>query len=238
MRAMVLVGGKGARLKPLTFAIPKPLLAVDDKPILQSIIEQLKQGGCDEIVLATGYLSHLIEAFCGDGSRFGVHISYVQESKPLGTAGPLSLVRDRIARDEFFMLMNGDIVTNLDFRNLVDFAQHHDYELTVGYVNHVYKSPYGVLTISDNEIVEIAEKPEIHHCVSSGIYVLKGSALDLIPDGERFTIPDLIGKFRLQERPVGGFYIKEFWLGIEELGHLEKARGVLRRQPASDEHDQ
>ncbi len=237
MRAIVLVGGRGTRLKPLTFAIPKPLLAVGDKPILESIIEQLKQAGCDKIILATGYLSQLIEAFCGDGSKFGVHISYIHEPQPLGTAGPVSLVRDRIAEDEFFILMNGDILTKLDFRNLVGFAQHHDYELTVGYVNHTYKSPYGVLTIGNHEIVEIAEKPEIHHCVSSGIYVLKGSALDLIPDGEFFTIPDLIRKFRLHKRPVGAYYIKEFWLGIEELGHLERARGVVGGQPESDEHN-
>ncbi|MBA3754603.1 MAG: NTP transferase domain-containing protein [Nitrospira sp.] len=230
MKAIVLVGGRGTRLRPLTFAIPKPLLAVGDKPILQSIIEQLKVAGCDEIVLATGYLGQLIEAFCGDGSRFGVHITYVEEPRPLGTAGPVSLVRDRIGKDEFFILMNGDIVTRVDFRKLVDFACQHDYGLTIGYVNHVYKSPFGVLTISGDEIIEIAEKPEMHHCVSSGIYVLKGSALDLIPDGDFFTIPDLVKRFRLGDRPVGAYFIKEFWRGIEELGHLEQVRGILGGQ--------
>jgi NDP-sugar pyrophosphorylase family protein len=235
MRAVVLVGGRGTRLKPLTFAIPKPLLAVGEKPILHSIIDQLRQAGCNEIILATGYLSQLIEAFCGDGSKFGVHISYIQEPQPLGTAGPVSLVRDRIAADEFFILMNGDIVTTLDFRNLIGFAEQRDYELTVGYVNHTYKSPYGVLTIGNHEIVDIAEKPEIHHCVSTGIYVLKGSALGLIPDGAFMTIPDLIQKFRLDNRPVGAYHIKDFWLGIEELGDLERARRVLGGQPESDE---
>ncbi len=230
MRAIVLVGGRGTRLRPLTFAVPKPLLAVGDKPILQLIIDRLKQAGCHEIILATGYLSQLIEAFCGDGSKFGVSISYIEEPQPLGTAGPVSLVRDRIGRDEFFILMNGDIVTKLNFLSLVDFAREHDYDLTVGYVDHTYQSPYGVLTIDEHEIVGITEKPEVHQCVSSGIYVLKGSTLDVIPDGECFTIPDLIQKLRFNNRPVGAYHIEEFWLGIEELYDIEKARSVLDGQ--------
>lgn len=227
MRAILLVGGLGTRLRPLTFAVPKPLLAVGEKPIIQLIIERLREVGCQEIILATGYLGNLVEAFCGDGSKFGVQISYVREDQPLGTAGPVSLVRDRFSKDEFFILMNGDIVTKLDFSRLLNFARQYDYDLTVGYVHRTYSSPYGVLTIDKHEIAGIAEKPEIHQCVSSGIYVLKGTVLDLVPDNEFFTIPDLINKLRLHNRPVGAYHIEEFWLGIEELGHLEKVRDVL-----------
>jgi NDP-sugar pyrophosphorylase family protein len=227
MKAVVLVGGLGTRLRPLTFAVPKPLLAVGDTPILQFIIEQLKTTGCREIILATGYLAELIEAFCGDGSRFGVQISYVRENEPLGTAGPLSLVRHRIARDEFFILMNGDVVTHLNFLALLHFARQHDYDLTVGYVHHTYRSPFGVLTIEDNEVVAVVEKPEMRSCISSGIYVLKGTALEYIPDGRFFTVPDLIHTLHSSQRPVGAYHIREFWLGIEDLGHIERVRNIL-----------
>src|ERR1700741_3911674 len=111
MRAVVLVGGRGTRLRPLTFAVPKPLIAIGQKPILHLILEQLKRTGFDDIVLATGYLAELIESFCADGSRFGIRISYVREQQALGTAGPLALLRQTIAADEFFLLMNGDIMT-------------------------------------------------------------------------------------------------------------------------------
>lgn len=227
MRAIVLVGGFGTRLRPLTFAVPKPLLAVGEKPILQLIIEQLKEASCTEIILATGYLAELIEAFSGDGARFGIKISYVKESQPLGTAGPVSLVRDRIAKDEFFILMNGDIVTQLNFQHFLSFARRHDYDLTVGYVHHTYRSPFGVLTVDNEEIVAISEKPEVHHCISSGIYVLKGSALEYIPDREYFTVPDLIRKLQSCHRSIGAYHIKEFWLGIEDLGHIERVAQIL-----------
>jgi len=235
MRTIVLVGGLGTRLRPLTFAVPKPLLAVGEKPILQLLIEQLKKTGCREIILATGYLAELIETFCGDGTRFGVKISYLREHQPLGTAGPVSLVRDRIAKDEFFILMNGDIVTQLNFLDLLNFARQHDYDLTVGYVHHTYRSPFGVLTIENNEVVEIIEKPQVRYCISSGIYVLKGSVLDYIPDGKFFTVPDLIQKLRSCHRPVGAYHIQEFWLGIEDLGHIEKVRKILNDQTPETE---
>src|SRR5258706_8165351 len=142
MKAIVLAGGLGTRLRPLTFAVPKPLLAIGEKPILQHIIEQLAAAGCDEIVLATGYLAELIRAYCGDGVRFGANIRCIKEERPLGTAGPLSLLRGQIAPDEFFILMNGDIVTQLDYTKMIAFAHKGNYELAVGYVHHTYQSPF------------------------------------------------------------------------------------------------
>lgn len=227
MKAMVLVGGLGTRLRPLTFAVPKPLLAVGDKPMLQLIFEQLKRGNCDEIVLATGYLAELIEAFCGDGSRFGLKISYVRESKPLGTAGPLTLIRDRLGADEFLVLMNGDVITRLEFPKMIDFARVNDFDLTVGYVPFTYQSPYGVLTIKDQQVTAVTEKPEVHYSISSGIYVVKSSCLDLIPDSTFFTMPDLMQKLHGQGRRVGAYRIDEFWLGVEDLTQMEKVRSFL-----------
>ncbi len=226
MKAVILVGGLGTRLRPLTFAVPKPLLAVGEKPMLQLIIEQLRDAGCLEIILATGYLAPLIEAFCGDGSRFGVRVSYVHEDKPLGTAGPLSLVRDRIAPDERFVLMNGDIVTRLRFQGLFDFAR--DFDLTVGYVDYAYQSPYGVLTVEGDQIVGITEKPRVDYRVSSGIYVVNGSVLPLVPDGAFFTVPNLIETMRAAGRRVGAYHIREFWLGVEDLDQIEVASKRFR----------
>jgi NDP-sugar pyrophosphorylase family protein len=226
----VLVGGLGTRLRPLTFNVPKPLLAVDDKPILQWIIEGLRAGGCREIIMATGYLADAIERFCGDGSRFAVQISYAREREPLGTAGPLSLVRRRIARDEFFILINGDVITGLDFADFLSFARQHDYDLTVGYVHHTYQSPFGVLTVENNEVVHIVEKPEVRSCISSGIYVLKGAALEYVPEATFFSVPDLIHTLQSHHRPVGAYHIRAFWLAIENLGHIERIRKLLNDQ--------
>jgi len=228
MKAVILVGGLGTRLRPLTIAVPKPLLAVGEKPMLQHIIEQLRDAGCVEIVLATGYLGSLIEAFCGDGSRFGVQVSYVREERPLGTAGPLSLVRDLVAPDEFFVLMNGDIVTRVNFTNLIAFAKTGDFDLTVGYVDYTYQSPYGVLTVEADRIVGIEEKPRVEYRVSSGIYVVKGTAPPRVPDDTFFTIPDLIQTLHALGRPVGAYHIREFWLGVEDLDHIETVTEFLR----------
>ncbi len=231
MKAVVLVGGLGTRLRPLTFAVPKPLLAIGEKPILQHLIEQLRQAELREIILATGYLSELIETFCGDGNRFGVDITYVKEPRPLGTAGPLSLVRDRIARDELLLLMNGDIVTQLDFTDFVHFARQLDYELTVAYVHHSYRSPFGVLTIENQAVAGITEKPEVRSCVSSGIYCLKGSVLDYIPDGKFFPIPDLINQMLSRNRPIGAYPIREFWMSIEHHEDIDTAMRTLNGRP-------
>lgn len=231
MKAIVLAGGLGTRMRPLTFAVPKTLLAVCEKPILQLIIEQLKDAGFDEIHVATGYLAELIRAFCGDGSRFGVRVEYLHESQPLGTAGPVSLLRDRVARDEFILLMNGDIVTKLDFAAFLRFAQQRAHDLTVGYVHHKYQSPFGVLTIDEHEeITGIVEKPEVDYCISGGIYALKGTALAYVPDNQFFTVPDLIERLRANGRSVSAYHIREFWRGVENPNHIVEAREALNGQ--------
>lgn len=221
MKAIILVGGLGTRLRPLTFAVPKPLLAVGDKPMLQWIVEGLRDEGITEIVLATGYLAPLIEAFCGDGSRLGVSITYVREPAPLGTAGPLALLRDRIRDDELVLLMNGDVVTRTSCPAMIDFARARGFELTVGCVERTRTSPYGVLTVAGDRVTGIEEKPVRTERVSAGIYVVKGSVLPLVPDGAFFTVPDLIARLVAQGRPVGAWPIREYWLGVEDLDDIQ-----------------
>jgi mannose-1-phosphate guanylyltransferase len=227
MKAVILVGGMGTRLRPLTFSIPKPLLPVGEKPILQIILEQLRAAGTEEVILATGYQAELIQAFCGDGSRFQLAISYFREEMPLGTAGPLSLVRHHFDADEHFLLMNGDILTNLDFGAFVDFSRRRQWSLTVGYTRHVYRSPFGVLSIKNDMLQSIVEKPAHEYCVSAGIYSIKGSALQWIPDREFFTVPDLMRALLAANKPVGCYYIEDCWMGLETVEHFEEALKII-----------
>ncbi len=229
MKALILVGGLGTRLRPYTLAIPKPLLPLSGKPILQGIIERFRDSNISEIILATGYRAELIRGFCGDGSRFGVEISYVHESKPLGTAGPLSLVRGMIEPDERFILMNGDIVTQLAFDRFIDCGVARNCDLTVGYAKSAYRSPFGVLRVHDGMIQDIHEKPEYLFAVSAGIYLVKGSALALVPDGIRFSMPELIKKMMERGIGVGAYLIDEFWMGLESFKDFKQALKELNK---------
>lgn len=227
MKAVLLVGGLGTRLRPLTFSIPKPLLPIGEVPIVQIIIEQLRDAGIRDIILATGYQAELIQAFCGDGARFGVNVTYVKEERPLGTAGPLSLMRDRFDPDEYFILMNGDILTKLDFRAFLAFGAAHKWELTIGYTTYTYRSPFGVLTVTENVVEDVVEKPSREYLISAGVYCLKGTALRWIPDGQFFTVPDLMRRFAAEHKPVGAYLITDAWLGLESVAHFEEALRVL-----------
>jgi len=222
MKAVILVGGFGTRLRPLTFSIPKPLLPVGEKPLLQIVIEQLRGYGIDEVILATGYQAELIHAFCGDGSRFDVDVSYVHEEEPLGTAGPLSLVREQVAAGGRFILMNGDVLTRLDFSRMIDFAERGDFELTTGYTTYVYESPFGVLSLDGDRVQGIVEKPRSEYPISAGIYVVSPTVLDVVPDGF-FTMPELMSALVAARRPVGAFHIEEFWIGLETITRFDEA---------------
>lgn len=234
VKAVILVGGLGTRLRPLTFSIPKPLLPVGEKPILQLIIEQLRASGVSELILATGYQAELIQAFCGDGSKLGVRISYVKEPTALGTAGPLSLVRGHFRENEFFLLMNGDILTQLDFRSFVSHAKEHDSDLLVGYTKHIYRSPFGVLSMANGKITGIVEKPSQEFPVSAGIYCVKSTALPFVPSDSFFTVPDLIQRLLAAGKTVSAYHIQESWIGLESTEHFEDAVKELQSAPKSN----
>jgi NDP-mannose synthase len=232
MKAMILAGGFGTRLRPLTFSIPKPLLPVGERPIIQIIIGQLKDAGIDEIVLATGYHAELIRAFCGDGSKFGVRISYIHEDKPLGTAGPLTLARHLLGDGEMFLLMNGDIITKLDFADFLEQGRRSGYELMVGYTKHIYQSPFGVLAITDGIVEGITEKPSYEYPVSAGIYAIRSSALDLVPLDRFFTVPDLMQAIMAAGKQVGTYFIRDCWIGVESVDDFAEALRQVVLVPA------
>lgn len=227
---MILAGGMGTRLRPLTFSIPKPLLPVGEKPILQRIIEQLRDAGIRDLVLAIGYQAELVRAFCGDGSKFGVCITYVHEEKPLGTAGPASALKRQLAPGELLLLMNGDLFTDLDFRDFIESSRSNGCELAVAYVNYKYRSPYGVLTIADGAVSAVTEKPETEYAISAGIYCLNSAALDLIPENSFFTMPDLMSRLLAAGKRIHAYPVTGTWLGLESIEHFNEAVQKLQQE--------
>jgi NDP-sugar pyrophosphorylase family protein len=229
MKAMILAGGMGTRLRPLTFSIPKPLLPVGEKPILQKIMEQLRDAGITDLVLATGYQAELIRAFCGDGSKFGVSITYVHEHQPLGTAGPASALKRQLTPGELLLLMNGDLITDLDFREFVESSRASGCDLTVAYAKHTYRSPYGVLSIADGTVQGVTEKPATEYAISAGIYCLSGAALDLIPEEAFYTMPELMTTLLAAGKRIHAYPIAGTWMGLESIEHFSEA--VQKLQP-------
>ncbi len=221
MKAVVLAGGQGNRLRPYTFTVPKPLLPLGDRPLLTYIIQQLARCKVTDIILALGYQAELIRAYCGDGSRFGVRIEYVTETRPLGTAGPLALCRELLPSGEPFFTMNGDIVTRLDFAKMAAFHRSKGAKLTIGYVHHNWQSPFGVLELEDGFVTGIVEKPTYVHPVSAGIYCVSPEALKLIPDNAVMTMPELADKVRAGGGKVAAYKIEEFWRALETRENFE-----------------
>jgi NDP-sugar pyrophosphorylase family protein len=234
VQAVLLAGGQGVRLRPLTYAIPKPLLAVDEKPILEEIIARLANHGIDQLVLAVGYRAELIEAYFQDGANLGVRIAYVREKDALGTAGPLALVRQAyyLEPDRPVLAMNGDILTDLDFDDLLRAHTASGCEMTVVARTYVSQLPYGVLQIEGGRIRGVVEKPSSTHQVSAGIYALQPSAFDAVPDGKYLDMPDLIERLVAAGRPVGAYCFDGEWLAVEQVEQLQDARRqMIESQP-------
>jgi NDP-sugar pyrophosphorylase family protein len=234
MKTLILAGGKGVRLRPLTYSIPKPLLPIGEKPILEEIIERLRAQGLRDVIIAVGYRAELIETYFRDGAQLGVSIEYVRETQPLGTAGPLSLVRARcsLPSGEPLIAMNGDILTDVDMRALVESHRAAKNELTVATREFALHHPYGVLRVEDGRIAGITEKPVVTDTVSAGIYVIEPTALDLVPRDQFFDMPDLINALIAASRPVGAYAFGGEWLAIDGLEQLEDAARLLAERNA------
>lgn len=220
-RAVVLAGGKGTRLKPFTFAFPKPLVPVGDTPILDILVQQLRRAGVRRISMAVGHLAELITAYFSD-ARFGdLDIAYHREAQPLGTAGPLALIPDL---NERFLVVNGDLLTTLDFQAMV---RHHiasGADATIGSYTKELKIDLGVLDIDDRGLLRgYIEKPTHTYRVSMGVYVFEPSVLSLLKPGERADLPDLIHRLIAAKRPVNVYPFDGFWLDIGRPDDYAKA---------------
>jgi NDP-sugar pyrophosphorylase family protein len=226
-KAVILAGGRGVRLRPLTYTIPKPLLPIGEKPILEEIIKRLEAQGLDDFIIAVGYRAELIETYFRDGAHLGVRIDYVRETQPLGTAGPLSLAREKLPANEPLLLMNGDMLTDLDMRALLEQHRKSGNEVTVVTREFALQHPYGVIQVEDGRITGIVEKPSVTDTVSAGIYAIQPSALDVIPEGQFFDMPDLINRLVATGRTVGVYPFAGEWLAIDRIEQLEDAARLL-----------
>lgn len=226
MKAVLLAGGLGVRMRPLTYTIPKPLLPVGERPILEEIVDRLRNFGLRDFVIAVGYRAELIETYFRDGSHLGVHIEYCREDQPLGTAGPLGLVRaqvgDQVSDDESLLVMNGDLLTDLDMRALVDAHERGGNDITVVTREFQLRHPYGVIQLDGDRITGIVEKPTVTDTVNAGVYVFKWSALDLIPAGF-YEIPDLLNEAAASGRRVIAYPFAGNWLAIDRVDQLKDA---------------
>jgi NDP-sugar pyrophosphorylase family protein len=225
--AVVLAGGKGERLGPYTTVLPKPLLPIGDRSILEVVVRQLRSYGFTDLTFAVGYLSHLIEAVFADGSEFETAIDYHHEKQPLGTAGPLATMG---GFEESFLVMNGDVLTTLDYDALLDAHKKAGNALTVASHRRIVKTEYGVLHTESESVPGVSnlvngyeEKPEIPYLVSIGVYILEPEVIDYIPTGEPFDMPDVINALIEAGRPVGTYLFDGFWLDIGRHDDYERA---------------
>jgi NDP-sugar pyrophosphorylase family protein len=227
MMAVVLAGGEGVRLRPLTYSIPKPLIPVGEKPILEEIVARLLRFGFGDIVLAVGYRAELIETYFRDGASFGARISYVHESRPLGTAGALALVRERFAPQEALLVMNGDILTRLDLAACWRWHRDRGCAMTVAVRAYEAKLPFGVVEIAEERVVGVVEKPLQRHDVIAGIYVLEPEALSEVPDDTFIDMPDLVARLLARGKHVGAYRFDAPWLAVDRLDQLEEANQLI-----------
>jgi NDP-sugar pyrophosphorylase family protein len=225
MKAVILAGGKGTRLAPYTTVFPKPLVPIDDKPIIEILLRQLKAHGITSVTVSVGHLAELIMAFLGRGEKIGIPIEYVSEDKPLGTVAPLTLIGD--LPDDFF-LMNGDILTNLDFKDLFDFHVRNRCSLTIATYTKQVKVDLGVMTTDTNDrIVDYIEKPTYQYTVSMGVYVLNKMVIQHIPRKQYYDFPALVKALLTKDVKIMSYKFDDIWLDIGRPADYEEAQRIF-----------
>lgn len=220
MQAIILAGGKGTRLKPFTTFLPKPLVPVGEVPILEVVLRQLKHYGFSDAVLAVNHLAELIMTFFGDGEKLGLHITYSREEQPLGTAGPIALIKEL---DESFLVMNGDLLTTVNFKELYDYHIAQKNDVTICTAKREVKIDLGVLDIKDNAFVAYNEKPTLSYWVSSGIYILNREVVKTIPRRQPYDMPTLMTELHKKGKKIGCFTKDFYWLDIGRVDDYETA---------------
>lgn len=222
MKAVILAGGLGARLRPFTEVIPKPLLPIGESSVLEIQILSLKKCGVTEIFIATHYKSDCVKAFLGNQTKYGVAVHVSEEDPPLGTCGPVKLLRDRLT--EPFLLVNGDILTTFNFAAAYRFASKTDANLVV--VTRQFVTPFffGKVVSEGDYLVEVEEKPDLRTEILAGIYVLKPPIFDLIPDQTYYGIDSLIKDMLARDMKVGRYLMKDYWLDIGHVNDYQTAQ--------------
>lgn len=220
---VIMAGGEGKRLRPLTHDCPKPMLQVSGKPLLEIILKQCIGAGFENFYFAVNFLKEQIQAHFEDGSAWGARIQYLEEDKPLGTAGALSLLPQN--PDHPLLVLNGDVLTRVDYTHLLRFHADHQSAATLCVREHSTQIPYGVVRMDDMKVVALEEKPVLTHYINAGIYLLNPDVLDLVPQNTVFDMPQLMEKVAQRGKPVSAFPIHEYWLDIGHPETLERAHG-------------
>ena len=220
--AVIMAGGQGTRLRPLTDAVPKPMLRVAGRPILERIVHHLVGHGVTRIFISVNYLADVIEAHFGDGSALGADIAYLRESAPLGTAGALGLLPE--APTTATMMLNGDLVTSVAIDALLAFHEGGGFAATIGTRRYVHTVPFGCIERDGDRVVGIEEKPAIEREVNTGIYALEPWVIGLVRPGTRTSMPELIEQVLERREPVGAFEVEDDWVDVGQRDQLTRVR--------------
>lgn len=227
MKAVILAGGKGTRLRPYTTVFPKPLVPVGEIPILEIILRQLHRNGIHDVCLSVGYLAELLEAYLerSTGVPRDLRITYVHEEKPTGTAGALTLID---GLDDTFLMMNGDVLTTLNYRKLIDFHAESGAALTISTHRKPVQIDFGVLTAdTDDSVTDYIEKPTLDYRVSMGVYVVDPSVIDFVPRDSYFDFPDLVKSLLAAGKKVSAYPSEDLWLDIGRHDDYERAQEIF-----------
>ena len=222
MKGVIQCGGKGMRLRPYTMVLPKPLMPVGSKPVLELLLKWLRRNGVKEVYITTGYLGHLIRTVCGDGRQWGMNIHYTEEIEPLGTVGALQLLKEQL--DETFLVINGDVLTDL---NLDAFSDHHRRKgamLTIATSSRTIPTDFGIIEEAGNFVTRFQEKPSLSHLVSMGVYCMEPDVLSYIPDGVPFGFDNLMTCMMAAREPINTFQHGGLWLDIGRVDDFQKVQ--------------
>lgn len=222
MKTVIQSGGKGTRLRPYTMVLPKPLMPVGTKPVLDLLLRWLRRNGTDHAYVTTGHLGHLIRSFCGDGRQWALRITYTAELEPLGTVGALSLLHDDL--DSTFLMVNGDVLTDLNLNAFVAAHRRHGGMLTIATSRRQVPIDFGILEEHGGQVAAFREKPILTHLVSTGIYCMEPSVLEFIPSGVPFGFDDLMYCLLGRGIPVHTFEHNGLWLDIGRIEDFHKAQ--------------
>jgi dTDP-glucose pyrophosphorylase/CBS domain-containing protein len=236
LQAVVMAGGLGTRLRPLTDEVPKPMLTVGGRPLMELTLENLHNAGIEHVDISTNYRAANIVDHFGNGKAFGIELNYIQEDRPLGTAGALGLMETPKGT---LLVINGDVITQVDFGTMLAYHQKHKADITVGVRLYSVEVPYGVLECEGPNVRELKEKPQATFLVNAGIYLLEPSVYDFISRGEHLDMTELIQRLLDSKRPVVSFPIIEYWLDIGQPTDYERAQhdaaaGKYNNSPKSE----
>lgn len=229
MMAVILAGGKGTRLRPFTFSIPKPLLPLGDVPILEIVISQLAHSGFKRIVLTLGHMASYFPSILGNGDKWGISLEYCVEDQPLGTAGALGMVNNL---EENVLVINGDILTNLDFAKVMRIHVARGAWATIAVTTRFVEVDFGVTTIGENGMLkDYLEKPKISYEVSTGINFLSRRSLCYIPKNKRFDMPDLLMSIQRSGNPVLCHRFNDYWKDVGRFEDYQEASADFVKDP-------